>query len=414
MKKIFFNINNILGTIFVFATMWGLQQVAFSLDFLNVFGEVMEDYNTTDIAFSKFKSPSAATDTNVVVVNIGTLSRAGIAQQLDILNHFEPASIGIDAEFARDIDPFEDSLLADAFKRTKNLVLWSKVTDGRVDSLDENLATWDTLRLINPKFANLADHAFTNALTEGESKFETWRETSAVEHLTDGRKEYSFATKLVQKYNPALAQTFIDRNKDYKIEIINFRGNLDKFIKLDINDVLDTNFVAETIKGKIVLLGYLGADYNSTTWDDDKYYSPLNEKPVGRVPPDMYGVVVHANIVSMILNKDYIDTLPNWLTWAIAIAFCYLNVALFSWLSESKFWGPWYGIVSKVIQLLELIGLVYVMLYFFINQNLKLDLTLTFVVIALAGELIEIYEVMVQNLSKMFTGKAKMLKGHDI
>jgi CHASE2 domain-containing sensor protein len=408
MKKFFYNLS---GTVFVFAIMWGLGNVTFSLDFLNVFGEVLDDYNTNDIAFSKFKAPFAATDTNIVVVNIGSIGRAGIAQEIDIINQFEPAVIGIDVHFEVDGDPFEDSLLANSFARTKNLVLWSKVTYGKPDSLDETRAIWDTLQLVNPKFSKFGHHGYTNALTEGESEFETWRETSSVEHLADGRREYSFATKITQKYDSLLAQKFIDRNQNYPLEIINFRGNLDKFIKLDINDVLDTNFVAETIKGKIVLMGYLGTEYQSTTWDGDKYYSPLNAKPVGRVPPDMYGVVVHANIISMILNKDYINTLPQWLSYLIAIVICFINVAMFSWLSETKGWGPWYGITSKVIQLLEIVGLIYLMLYFFVNQNLKLDLTITFIAAALSGELIEIYEVLVQNLSKYFTGKSAMLKG---
>ena len=411
MKKLIYNI---FGTAFVFVTMWGLSHVAFSLDFLNVFGEVLDDYNTNDIAFSKFKAPHAATDTNIVIVNIGELSRAGISQQIDILNEFDPAVIGIDVDFEVDSDPFEDSILASSFIRTKNLVLWSKVTNGKPDSLDESRTLWDTLRLVNGRFNKLAYHGYTNALTEGESEFETWRETSSVEHLSDGKREYSFAAKITQRFDSISAQKFIDRNKNYPVEIINFRGNLDKFTILDISDVLDTNFVAETVKGKIILMGYLGAEFRSKTWDGDKYYSPLNERPVGRVAPDMYGVVVHANIISMILHDDYINTIPQWMVYLIAIIMCFINVALFSWLSESEFWGPWYGIVSKIIQLVEIVGLIYIMLYFFINQNIKLDLTITFLSTALAGELIEIYEVMVQNLSKIVTGKAAMLKGKNV
>jgi len=394
--------------------MWGLSHVAFSLDFLNVFGEVLNDYNTNDIAFSKFKAPNAATDTNIVIVNIGELDRVGIAQQIDILNQFDPAVIGIDVDFEIDTDPFTDSTLAASFVRTKNLVLWSKVTHGKPDPLNEHRALWDSLKLVNPAFNKLAHHGYTNALTEGESEFETWRETSSVEHISDGRREYSFATKITQRFDSVRTQTFINRNKDYPLEIINFRGNLDKFTALDISDVLDTNFVAETIKGKIILMGYLGANTRSKTWDGDKYYSPLNEKPVGRVPPDMYGVVVHANIVSMILHNDYINTIPQWLSYLIAVVMCFINVVMFSWLSESSFWGPWYGIVSKIIQLLEIVGLIYIMIYFFVNQNIKLDLTITFLSTALAGELIEIYEVVVQNLSKIFTGKATMLKGKNV
>ncbi len=43
----------------------------------------------------------------------------------------------------------------------------------------------------------------------------------------------------------------------------------------------------------------------------------------------MFGLVVHANIVSMILDEDPIDTIPEWLKYAIAFLVCIFTVALF-------------------------------------------------------------------------------------
>jgi len=48
----------------------------------------------------------------------------------------------------------------------------------------------------------------------------------------------------------------------------------------------------------------------------------------------MFGVVVHANIVAMILNGDYVGQLSDWSTYAIALIICLLTVALFIVIDE--------------------------------------------------------------------------------
>jgi hypothetical protein len=56
MKKIikgFFNWTNLFGTISVFVMMWLLNTIVVNLDFLNVFGEVLNDYRVIDIVLAK-------------------------------------------------------------------------------------------------------------------------------------------------------------------------------------------------------------------------------------------------------------------------------------------------------------------------------------------------------------------------
>ena len=64
------------------------------------------------------------------------------------------------------------------------------------------------------------------------------------------------------------------------------------------------------IKDKIVLLGFMGINLNDKTFEDI-FFTPLNERYAGKSFPDMYGVVIQANIISMILNKKYINTMPQ-------------------------------------------------------------------------------------------------------
>ncbi|MCS7018857.1 MAG: CHASE2 domain-containing protein [Cytophagales bacterium] len=401
MYKIF-NWFNIGGTVFIFLVIGLLQQVAISLDFLNIFEEVIKSYSVTDLAFSDLREPPEA-DTTIVIVNIGTLTREGIAEQLAIINRYQPRVVGIDVEFSKPKEERVDSLLEAVFAQTRNLVLWSKVEGGKRQP--DGTIVWDTLRKVLPRFARHARTGYTNALTEGDSQFESWRETTALEKIADGTVEYSFATQIAMLYDSVKAQKFINRGNEY--EIINYRGNTDKFQTLDVNDVFEENFTPETIRDKIVIMCYMGGEYTSTTWDTDKYYTPLNSKQIGRNPPDMYGGVAHANIVSMILHENYIDEAPSWLAYVLAVVLCWLNVAAFAAINQHAFWGLWYDLVSKIIQLIEVVLLVYILLVVFINYSFKLDFTATIAVVLLSGDIFEIYEALVGNIFAALKGSHK-------
>jgi CHASE2 domain-containing sensor protein len=395
MKKLLkgiFNWINFFGTVSIFFMLWFLSNVAVNLDFLNVFGDVLGDYTVTDVVFSKSSNLrlDPAPDTNIVIVNIGKLDRADIAQQIFILNKYQPAVIGIDSFFGKLREPEQDSLLAMAFAQTQNLVLITKVMEPKEDEKNNSKIIWDSLRTSHPKFHVHADrHGFANTISTGDSQFETWRDVSFKETRTNGKNEYSFAVEVMEFFNPSVAKGMKERNNDY--EIINYKGNLDKYTILDIEDVLEEKFEGNAIKGKIVLMGYLGDAYTSSVWDEDKYYTPMNEKQVGRTTPDMYGVIGHANILSMAIENNYINELPAWTDWLFAFLLCYINVSLFAAINYSETWDIWYGILTKVIQLIETVFLIYIVILCFADYNLKLDITITIAVVLLSGDMLEIY-----------------------
>lgn len=393
MKKVlkaFFNWTNFFGTVSVFLMLYLLSTVAVNLDFLNVFGEVLDDYTVTDIVFSKSSNLrlEPAKDTNIVIVNIGVLDRADLAQEITILNKYKPRVIGIDIIFPKLREPEQDSLLAMAFEQTQNLVLGTKLMEPR--DMPDGTIIWDSVKVSRPEFSRHAEkEGFTNTISTGDKQFETWRDAAIKEKTQKGDNVYCFAAEILEFYDPKAAKVLKNRNNPH--EIINYKGNLDKYTVLDIEDVMEEKFEGDVIKDKIVLMGYLGKDYQSTIWDDDKYYTPMNEKQVGRTTPDMYGVVGHANIISMAINNDYIDELPAWTDWLFAFLICYFNVAVFAAINFSETWDIWYGILTKVIQLVETIFLIYLVILFFADYNLKLDMTTTIAVVLLSGDMLEIY-----------------------
>ena len=86
----------------------------------------------------------------------------------------------------------------------------------------------------------------------------------------------------------------------------------------------------------------------------------------------MYGVVIHANIISMILNRDYLDQMKDSTAWILAVIVCFLNVVLFSWIYYTL--PKWYDGVTKLIQLIEelLFTFIIILVFHFFNQFSKI------------------------------------------
>jgi glucan phosphoethanolaminetransferase (alkaline phosphatase superfamily) len=103
----------------------------------------------------------------------------------------------------------------------------------------------------------------------------------------------------------------------------------------------------------------------------------------------MYGVVVHANKVSMILDEDYVNTFPKWLTYLMNLIFIYINIIIYSWMFlRLEMWWDGASLVATLIQVSLLIVL---LLAVFNKYSYKLDFTLLIVALFLCGNFIEFY-----------------------
>ena len=95
----------LFATLFVFVTLYGLKQLTTlkAFDAFDPVGKAFGDMELTDITFSQLREDPII-DENVVIVNIGNLSRAGIAQQIMNISACKPRVIGLDIIFACDRD----------------------------------------------------------------------------------------------------------------------------------------------------------------------------------------------------------------------------------------------------------------------------------------------------------------------
>ncbi|MCC5921740.1 MAG: CHASE2 domain-containing protein [Cyclobacteriaceae bacterium] len=392
------------STVFVFAFMWVAFNFFTIFDFLDPVEEALEDFESSDIVFSQLRNQPSI-DSNIVLVNFGRLSRAGIGEQIRILNKYDPAVIGIDAFFITDKSPEEDDYFELALSEVKNLVMVSRIFDA-----DEETGIFQDQILSNPRFNQYAVNAYANFISSAESQddFKLTRTFSPREYLSNGNQTVALGVKLAEYISPTKVTQFLDRNQE--VEIINYKGNIiddkksdrPKYYALDVADVFEENFDAAFIKDKILLFGYLGREFGDTSWED-KFFTPLNNEYVGRTSPDMYGVVIHANIISMILNKDFINSNPEWMSTTLGILMLWVNAVIFGFIFLRI--PRWYDGLTKVIAIIQIFFFIGLILFVFAQFNYKLDLTLGIIAIAFSSDVIEFYHGVLRNLKNKETRK---------
>lgn len=404
----------ILGTIFIFGLMLMLSFVsAFKVfDMFDPIGEAFEDMEFTDIYFSQLLDDPVA-DENVVLVNVGLEPRAGIAILLDSISKYDPAVIGVDLifDYLKE-DTLGDIMLSEALGRVENLVMVNKLSYSSQNYTDIQ----DSVEWSHPFFTYNAVPAFANLYTDADVQedLKMCREFPPQLDLKDGSNHLSFGVTLASYLAPGNAEEFLARGNE--VEVINYRGNVldygatkfgNKYFALDVWDVYNGNFYSDIIKDKIVIFCFLGEELGDRENFEDKFFTPLNEVYIGRAFPDMYGGVIHANIVSMILNKDYIFYLSELQKYTIMILGLFINIMMFSWIYKKL--PKWYDGITKVIQLIEFVGIVYIMVYMMDYYSLKLDLTLLLFAVALSGDGLEVFYGVVKNsLSK--EGRKELFK----
>jgi CHASE2 domain-containing sensor protein len=417
MKK--FLIDCFLATAFVFLAMWGLLGLS-QLTIFNAFdtiGTALSDMDISDYVYSGDMREDPLVDSTIVVVNIGDLSRRQLAEQIQIINKYKPKVIGIDSFFdcpggVQDTatcpglrDPLGNLMLSNAIKDAGNVILVTKLLQSYALEKTGAVDVYDSLERSDASFVNYAfGEGYASLETDAafQDDVKTCR-TFNPQMNVSGKTEYAFAVRMALAYDSTRAQNFLKRQNFS--EIINYRGNIADFFHqsrypgmftvLDVNDVFTENFVPEAIKDKIVIFGFLGKELGDPSWAD-KFYTPLNTKLAGKANPDMFGVVVHANIVAMILNQDFIDAMPQWQEYLMAFVLCFINVALFS-LINTRF-PNWYDGITKLLQVVQLIIYTAAMVFILDIFGFKLSITITLGAVALVGDIFEIYMTVIKNL----------------
>ncbi|MES1181191.1 MAG: CHASE2 domain-containing protein, partial [Flavobacterium sp.] len=234
-----------------------------------------------------------------------------------------------------------------------------------------------------------------------------------------GETHYAFAVQMCMQYDSVKTMKFLARNKEE--ELVNYRGNVEiqdiklkslrkkettttkfplMFYAVDVGQLERGEVAGELFKDNIVIMGFLGERFGDQTWED-KYFTPLNSKVAGRANPDMFGVVVHANIAAMILNEDYIDELADWQLYTIAFLGCLLTVALFIVIDNKM--PMWFDALSVMIQIIELLVFSLLIIEAFALWSLKLDLSVLLAASAFVGPCYDFFKSGQNEVNKRLT-----------
>ena len=437
-------LRGVLVTGFIFLTMWGLSGLG-DLKLFSAFDPISQalgEFQLTDYVFSKFREPPNP-DSRIVIVNLSRASRRELGQAIYIISQHKPKVIGIDSFFNCEggfydsincpqlLDTLGNLMLSNAIQQAGNVVMVSRLM--QTDSLFKADAghVFDSIEFSDPIFKNYSQHGFANLPTgdkDGKGAA-TYQEDVKVcrsiipKMMVKGKEELAFSVRMAMMYDSVKTKRFLSRGNEE--EVINFKGNInisDVRVKNLRNQMTSTSefnalcFAIDWIpftqgessynpaifENSVVILGYLGDYFGDTAWED-KFFTPLNTKVAGRANPDMYGPVIHANVVAMILNEDYINEIPLWMQVSIAVLLCLLNVLLFYWIDVK--YPVLYDGLSVVLQIVQILLVSLAVVYFFAWFDLKLDLTLSIAALALIGPCFDICKSIENTFVKRLTTK---------
>ncbi len=385
MFKYFFKRDTVFASIAVFMVMGLFALMPINTHILDPIRLALQDFDYNDMAWSKMgKHHKSVADTAIVVVNIDTLTRPGIATLVKKVTEQKPKVLAVDVLFNEPRNAGADALLGSIFSTDSTVVMAYnfKPDSGKQDG-----------------------YFYPAALRKGYIDF-VGEEGGVIRYFAPraGDGKYSaFATEIARVAYPDQYRKLLKRHHD--TEAINYTLTSENIVTIDGQSILEDSTAAGILKGKTVLLGYVS---RSETDVEDKHFTPLNSKYSGKSLPDMNGVMIHANIVSMIARGGYIQKTASWLNWLLAFVLCWTCMAVF--IKYYKEHHLWFHLVAKIVQIVLAVLFVYIGLLFLHKWDIKINMTAALTAIILAVDVLYFYEAFAIWLNKK-TGY-KTIFGH--
>jgi len=354
-----------------------------NLSVLDPFYRAFKDFSFTDFYYSELINDEAVFK-DVIIVNVKQSDRFTIAQAIEKVQEQHPKVIGLDVVFRDLKNPFVDSILKKTLHKHSNIVTsYFLENDSVISNHNYFKSDKDIEGFINMNLPN-QDAVVRDFIGVKDAEL------------------YSFATQLALESGKLKEENLL-KLKD-RIPI-NYKGNQSSFLSFDIDELLELESIP-AMQNSIVVFGYLGTPTGNKFDIEDKLFTPLNEKYVGRSTPDMYGVVIHANIVKMLSSNNFVKKVPKVLIYCIAIICCFLTVMFGMRLSRKSSLA--YDVLIKFIQLVISIVLVYLALKL-LKLNIYVFITPILVLTLFGLEMIDFYVYLVDYLKKRFKWDSYLL-----
>lgn len=394
--------DTLFATLWVFIFIIVLGSIPLNLGIMNPIKLGLKDFDFNDLSYSKLgKSQQTPIDTsNIVVINIGYADREGIAAIIEKTASFKPKVMGLDVIFTGPRDPHKDSVLRETIARNKNLVLAVKY---ETDSSDKLIGAQNYFRTPTSLFG------YVNFPADDKETIRSYFPFKSDDHDKNLILP-SFSSALLKEYSPKAYEHV--QKKVNKQLIINYSRTVVADKKLQYQIIEPENLFADqveerAIKDKIALLAFVNLDPNNI---EDKKFTPMNEKFYGKSYPDMNGIFVHANIISMALEDNYVKKVPLWGNILLAIIVCWLHMSFFvHYYLEAHIW---FHLAAKIAQVASMLFFAWLGIYLYDKYRLKVDMKLSLVTIVMAVDVIYFYEAWAVWMHKKFNYKTVFKPHH--
>jgi CHASE2 domain-containing sensor protein len=335
--------------------------------------KALTDFSLTDIVFSRLMNEEIRrADTNMILINIGPLNRSGITQLIENVMQAKPAVVGIDIQFENPGDTVSLQKLISMGIQNKNM-FWVYTVLGEGDSAI----------IKNPLFGMKG-----RLLPGGHNNFpetDEFRTIRSFEPFRIANKDTipAFALSIANFVKPGLLQYMSERGEE--METIHYQKRRTS-LRMDYPEFLVAlNTDSMLLHNKIVLIGYMGQNLDDKYNVEDKFFTPMNDNYAGKAIPDMFGAEIHAQIISMLLNKDFLLKLPEWLEYIFTYIIGLCMIAFCSW-TEKKM-PVFYDIITKSLQVTGIILLFSLSVIVFNIFRLEIDVTAIAFFTALAADI---------------------------
>lgn len=289
----------------------------FNVSFFNPLNKALEDFSFLDVYYSEKLIENQGLDPNIILINIEDENRMAMALAMDALLEEKPKVVGFDVLLKAFEKTPEDTLLA-------NVLSHKKVVSSYVLTESETVNNHTFFQANGLKGYVNFNFGYQDAVVREFMGF----------YKSKKQKHNAFAVQIAKKFMSK--KDWKKNNIKQKLgssRVINYVGDYEHFMHFTLSEFMDLSDKA-IVKGKCVIFGYLGNPTGNKYDVEDKHFTPLNKVTAGKSVPDMYGMVVHANILSMIIADNFMYKISDF--WLIALAFIssFLASIYFIWLDR--------------------------------------------------------------------------------
>ena len=382
MEKHYVLMESLLATLFTIIITYGVSFIPIKYEFSKAIRVDFLGFDIYDLYYSGKHLKNSQRDTDIVIIEIAN-DRDSIAGQINRIQKYAPKVIGIDAVFEKEgEDNAGDVKLIEAISKSNNIVLASRVD---IDSVTGKVG------FVNNFFEDKTYSFNSGYINFLGNKFSVIRNYPPF-YKADDSLYTAFSSAIVKVFSPEKFEKLKKRNN--QTEIINYTGNLESYTNLSKEQLIDsdtTHQLDNLLHNKIVLLGYFVKESPQTPLViEDLHFSPVNERISGKTYPDMYGVMMHANILSMVLNQKYVSQAPEPVSYFLAAGIIFLFL-LYMLVHYKKKQHPKHG-KFLLIQFLLVLIMLYVFLQVFILFHIKIPLLPIMIALVLCVELLGVYK----------------------